>query len=176
MPDNAIVLLDALLAERDRLRGGDPLPADQAFELFAFEQCLKEEDLSDEEIANGQVGGGDDGGVDGLYCFLNGNLLEEDAEVLQEGFDATSVRREAEPVLAARSRTYSPASLSSFRASQRGRPHARRTPRGEPLICKSASWKSSISGRWSPNRRTSRLCGRQFRTGLRDSFCSTAEF
>jgi hypothetical protein len=99
MPDNAIVLLDALLAERDRMRGGDPRPADQAFELFAFEQCLKEEDLSDEEIANGQVGGGDDGGVDGVYCFLNGNLLEEDAEVLQEGFDATSVRREAELVL-----------------------------------------------------------------------------
>ena len=99
MPDNAVVLLDALLAERDRLRGGDPPPADQAFELFAFEQCLKDEDLSDEEIANGQVGGGDDGGVDGLYCFLNGNLLEEDAELLHEGFDATSVRREAELVL-----------------------------------------------------------------------------
>lgn len=99
MPDNAVVLLDALLAERDRLRGGDPLPGDEAFELFAFEQCLKEEDLSDEEIANGQVGGGDDGGVDGLYCFLNGNLLEEDAEVLQEGFDATSVGREPELVL-----------------------------------------------------------------------------
>jgi hypothetical protein len=81
------------------LRGGDPLPADQAFELFAFDQCLKEEDLSQEEIANGQVGGGDDGGVDGLYCFLDGNLLEEDAEVLEDGFDATSVRREPELVL-----------------------------------------------------------------------------
>ncbi len=75
MPDNAVVLLDALLAERDRLRGVGPLPADQAFELFAFEQCLKDADLSDEEIANGQVGGGDDGGIDGLYCFLSGKML-----------------------------------------------------------------------------------------------------
>ena len=99
MTDNAVVLLEGLLAERQRLRGGDPLPDDEAFELFAFEQCLKEEDLSDDEIANGQVGGGDDGGIDGVYCFLNGNLLEEDADVFQEGFDATTIRREPELVL-----------------------------------------------------------------------------
>jgi len=99
MADNAIVLLDALLAERDRLRGGEPLPDDEAFELFTFEQCLKEEDLSEEEIANGQVGGGNDGGVDGVYCFLDGNLLEEDDEVLEDGFDAATVKREPDLTL-----------------------------------------------------------------------------
>jgi hypothetical protein len=99
MPDNAIVLLDSLLVERNKLRGGVPLPDDEAFELFAFEQCLKEEDLSAEEITNGQVGGGDDGGIDGIYCLLSGNLLEEDAEVLADGFEATSVRREPELVV-----------------------------------------------------------------------------
>jgi len=98
MADNAIVLLDSLLSERNNLRGA-PLPDDEEFELFAFEQCLKEEDLSEEEIANGQVGGGNDGGVDGLYCFLNGNLLEEDAEVLEEGFDPTKVKREPDLTL-----------------------------------------------------------------------------
>lgn len=56
MTDNAVVLLDTLLAERDRLRGGEPLPDDEAFELFAFEQCLKEDDLSEEEIAPGLGG------------------------------------------------------------------------------------------------------------------------
>lgn len=96
MADNAVVLLDALLEERDRLRGGAPLPGDEAFELFSFEQCMKDQDLSEEEIAAGQVGGGNDGGIDGLYCFLNGNLIEEDAEVLDETFDPSSVKREPE--------------------------------------------------------------------------------
>ncbi len=96
MAENAVVLLDALLEERDRLRGGSPLPGDEAFELFSFEQCLKDQDLSDDEIAAGQVGGGNDGGIDGLYCFLNGNLIEEDAEVLDDTFDPSSVRREPE--------------------------------------------------------------------------------
>ena len=99
MADNDVVLLDKLLAERERLRGGE-LPEDEAFELFTFEQALKGEDLSEDEIANGQVGGGDDGGIDGLYCFLNGNLIEEDAEVLDEDFDPSSVKREPELTLA----------------------------------------------------------------------------
>jgi hypothetical protein len=94
--DNAVVLLNALLEERDRLRGGAPLRGDEAFELFSFEQCLKHQDLSEEEIAGGQVGGGNDGGIDGLYCFLNGNLIEEDAEVLDETFDPSSIKREPE--------------------------------------------------------------------------------
>jgi hypothetical protein len=99
MADNSVVLLDALLEERERLRGGSPLRADEAFELFSFEQCLKEYDLSEDEIANGQVGGGNDGGLDGLYCFLNANLVEEDAELLEETFDPTSIRREPELLL-----------------------------------------------------------------------------
>lgn len=92
MADNAVVLLDKLLAGREH----QSVPDDEAFELFTFEQVLKEYDLSDDEIANGQVGGGGDGGVDGLYCFLNGNLLEEDAEVLEEDFDPSRVKREPE--------------------------------------------------------------------------------
>lgn len=96
MADNAVVLLDALLGERARLRGSAPLPADEAFELFSFEQCLKEQDLSEDELLAGQVGGGNDGGVDGVYCFLNGNLVEDDAEVLEGGFDPASVKRESD--------------------------------------------------------------------------------
>ena len=96
MAENAVVLLDALLDERNRARGGPPLPADEAFELFAFEQCLKDQDLSEDEIAAGQVGGGNDGGIDGLYCFLNGNLIEEDADVLDDTFDPASIKRESD--------------------------------------------------------------------------------
>jgi hypothetical protein len=99
MTTNAIVLLDALLTERETLRGGVPLPEDESFELFAFEQALKNEELSPEEVADGQVGGGDDGGIDGVYCFLNGNLVAEDSEVLEETFDPTTVRREPDLTL-----------------------------------------------------------------------------
>lgn len=99
MTDNAVVLLDALLEERETRRGGSPLPDDEAFELFCFEQALKEQDLTDDEITNGQVGGGNDGGIDGLYCFLNGFLLEEDAEVLEDTYDPATVKREPDLLL-----------------------------------------------------------------------------
>jgi hypothetical protein len=90
----AVVLLNELLKEREALRDGGPLPADEAFELFAFEQALKDNELSTEEIAEGQVGGGNDGGIDGVYTFLNGNLISEDSEVLDESFHPTTVGRE----------------------------------------------------------------------------------
>lgn len=93
------MLLDELLKERETLRGGDPLPADEAFELFSFEQALKDSELSPEEIADGQVGGGEDGGIDGVYTFLNGNLIAEDSELLEESFDPTTVRREPDLAL-----------------------------------------------------------------------------
>ena len=123
MADNAVVLLDALLEERDCLRGGARLPGDEAFELFSFEQCLRHQDLSEEEIAGGQVGGGNDGGIDGLYCFLNGNLIEEDAEVLDETFDPSSVKREPElhlvVVQAKRSASFAETPLDKLAAALR---------------------------------------------------------
>lgn len=48
------------------------------FEFFAAAQVLKNYNLSDEEIENGRVGKGADGGCDGIYVFLNGDLLSID--------------------------------------------------------------------------------------------------
>lgn len=48
------------------------------FEYFASSQVLKNYDLSDEEILNGIVGGEHDGGCDGLFLFLNNELITED--------------------------------------------------------------------------------------------------
>ena len=48
------------------------------FEFFAASQILKDYDLSDEEIENGIVGDGNDGGCDGIYIFLNKNLIMPD--------------------------------------------------------------------------------------------------
>lgn len=48
------------------------------FEFFAASQVLKDYDLSDDEIENGIVGAGGDGGCDGIYIFLNKNLVLPD--------------------------------------------------------------------------------------------------
>ena len=48
------------------------------FEFFAASQVLKNYNLSDEEVENGIVGNGNDGGCDGIYVFLNGDLLTVD--------------------------------------------------------------------------------------------------
>ena len=48
------------------------------FEFFSASQILKDYDLSDEEIENGIVGAGNDGGCDGIYIFLNKNLIMAD--------------------------------------------------------------------------------------------------
>lgn len=48
------------------------------FEYFASAQVLKKYDLSDDEISNGIIGGGNDGGCDGMYIFLNNDLLTPD--------------------------------------------------------------------------------------------------
>lgn len=48
------------------------------FEYFSASQILKNYNLSDAEIENGIVGKGNDGGCDGIYVFLNGDLLTVD--------------------------------------------------------------------------------------------------
>lgn len=48
------------------------------FEFFAISQTLKNYNLSDDEIENGITGGGNDGGCDGIYVFLNGDLITAD--------------------------------------------------------------------------------------------------
>lgn len=48
------------------------------FEYFAAAQILKDYDLSDDEIESGLVGAGNDGGCDGIYIFLNENLILPD--------------------------------------------------------------------------------------------------
>lgn len=48
------------------------------FEYFSASQILKNYNLSDLEIENGIVGKANDGGCDGIYVFLNGDLLTVD--------------------------------------------------------------------------------------------------
>ena len=48
------------------------------FEHFAAAEILKNYNLSDDEIDAGNTGGGNDGGCDGLYLFLNDELISPD--------------------------------------------------------------------------------------------------
>jgi AIPR protein len=53
----------------------------KAFEIYSIGQVLKDADLSDDEVAAGNFGGGDDGGVDGMYLFINRNLILDETEL-----------------------------------------------------------------------------------------------
>lgn len=48
------------------------------FEFFASSQVLKNYGLCDDEISAGIIGGGNDGGCDGMYVFLNNDLITQD--------------------------------------------------------------------------------------------------
>lgn len=48
------------------------------FEHFAISELLKDYNITDDEIDNGNVGGGNDGGCDGIYLFLNDELVSTD--------------------------------------------------------------------------------------------------
>ena len=89
-----MAILDAVLDGRQGVLAGGP--PDSVFELFAIEQILKQYDLADDELLDGQVGGGNDGGLDGVFTFLDGNLVREDSDVLQPAFDPATTKRGAE--------------------------------------------------------------------------------
>ena len=77
MPSNDRIILDEILNQRRREVASDENPS-EFFELFTAEQVLKDFDLSYDEIESGRVGDGGDGGLDGIYLFVNGDLVQED--------------------------------------------------------------------------------------------------
>lgn len=80
MATNDSILLNTII-EQTKRQTANSLPDDDYFELFTFEQHLKKYDLSYEELLTGKIGGGDDGGIDGLFTFINDELLNEDTEL-----------------------------------------------------------------------------------------------
>lgn len=79
MTQNDRIILDEILTQR-RNQVAAGLPDDSFFELFTAEQILKKYDLSYEEIEGGLVGAGGDGGIDGIYVFVNDELVPEDPD------------------------------------------------------------------------------------------------
>lgn len=48
------------------------------FESFSTDLILRSYDLSDEELEQEIIGGGKDGGCDGLFLFVNDELILDD--------------------------------------------------------------------------------------------------
>lgn len=80
MSDNDIIILNSILKQNTALVEGS-LSDSEYFNVFAFEQILKNYELSYEEMSKGSIDSGDDGGVDGLFVFINGDLLHEDSDL-----------------------------------------------------------------------------------------------
>ncbi len=93
MSDNDRVLLDQLFTEF-RTEHSLNVPQQQAFELFACEQVMRTAELTHEEVRAGVVGGGGDGGIDGAYTFVDGALVREDSELLEDTIDVSRYRRD----------------------------------------------------------------------------------
>ena len=92
MSVNVLVLLDVLLEKQQEGRD-TPLPEDEAFEFLACASVLRDANASDDEIHYGIVGGGGDGAIDGVFTFLDDQLVTEDSDIFDENFSATSYRR-----------------------------------------------------------------------------------
>ena len=90
--NNTRVLVDQLI--KDQWDQEPDQPFHRQFEFFACDQVLKGLDLSPDEISAGIIGGGDDGGIDGVYTFVNGELIAEDSEIFQEDFSVSDFSRD----------------------------------------------------------------------------------
>ncbi|ROR64678.1 AIPR family protein [Agrococcus jenensis] len=94
MVQNERVLIDSHIAAAQAERDA-PLPKDVAFETFTAEMALKEHNLTPEQIEAGRIGGGKDGAIDGVYVFLDDELLAEDSEIFDDDHLASKVRKNA---------------------------------------------------------------------------------
>lgn len=72
------------------------MAADVAFETFAAQMVLRDRNLTDEEIEVGRIGAGGDGAIDGVYIFLDGDLVDEDSEIFADAFLPKSIRKNAD--------------------------------------------------------------------------------
>jgi len=79
MASNDQIVLDQVLKQRQE-EIAPTAGASEFFEIFSAEQIVKDYDLSYDEIDSGLVGAGGDGGIDGIYLFVNGDLVQEDPD------------------------------------------------------------------------------------------------
>ncbi|MCC8360045.1 AIPR family protein [Salinimicrobium sediminilitoris] len=75
MTSNHQIIVQTLVEQkRDELY--PEISINDFFHIYATEQILKNYDLNYEEIEKGITEGGGDGGIDGIYTFINGELIQ----------------------------------------------------------------------------------------------------
>lgn len=80
MGDNQTIALQKHL-EKWKEQRAVSLPADvNVFEYYCLEHFLRDWISSDEELKSGLVGGGGDGGVDGMYFFIDDELVADTSQ------------------------------------------------------------------------------------------------
>lgn len=80
---NNQILLNEII-QQDHRENPQFIKEDDFFEFFAAQQVLKDYDLSYEEIEQGLTGTSLDGGCDGIYVFVNGDLINEEDDVAEK--------------------------------------------------------------------------------------------
>lgn len=88
MSRNDLVLLDSVIS-KNKGQYGEKYDLSEQFELFCFDLILRDNDLSLDEIESGWVDGKDDGGIDGMFFFIDENLVTASV-------DPKTIRREPE--------------------------------------------------------------------------------
>ena len=76
LTNNQILLKECVKQEFEEL--SEYTDINSYFEHFSIYEVLKDYNLSDDEIDSGNVGSGNDGGCDGVYLFLNDELVLRD--------------------------------------------------------------------------------------------------
>jgi hypothetical protein len=81
MSSNEAVALEANFRGWQEKRFPTPSKDLNVFEYYCVDQFLRPFDLSDSQLKTGLIGGGKDGGVDGLYMFVDGELVDAETEL-----------------------------------------------------------------------------------------------
>lgn len=75
------IILEEILKQYKETTNDNSINDDKNFEYFVAEQLLKDENLDEDEIGSGLIGGSNDNGIDGLYIFLDGELINQVEQV-----------------------------------------------------------------------------------------------
>lgn len=89
MSNNSQVVAKSIMEQEKKERAA-AMKEDDYFELFAIQLIMKKYDLDDQEIEDGLTDGANDGGCDGLYLFVNNDLIHDDntdVEKYKKGVD-----------------------------------------------------------------------------------------
>lgn len=91
MSNNSQVVAKSIM-EQEKNERAAAMKEDDYFELFAIQLIMKKYDLDDQEIEDGLTDGANDGGCDGLYLFVNNDLIHDDntdVEKYKKGVDVS---------------------------------------------------------------------------------------